>query len=136
MAIRKQDLNSLVCQQPQRPEPVTLVAQVDLDDIDWNFPSRAGRRHQIIEQAKRELALQLLDGIIAKCFPYAIEAGLADFIDRKQPLRMEVTLHDRGSYEHWIPRERSEARREGYKDGAQAVRQRLPHGIDIDRVEE
>lgn len=131
---KKQNVDQVLCLVPKRPEPVTLVAHINVTDDRFN---RRYPRADLLELAKREMARQLVEGIMAKCFPYALESEFEHFLNGTQPLRMEVTLHDRGSYEHWLPVERREGHREGhsdgYKEGERATRRRLPHGIDIDR---
>jgi hypothetical protein len=132
--LKNADLSKMFITEPKRPEPVTLVAEINVDEELIRLIQ--SDRTYAVNFIKRMLAQRLLDQITARCLPFDVEAGLDDFLYRRKPLRMEVTLADRGKYEHWLPIEREAGQREGFIDGEKAVRRRLPHGIDIDRTDE
>jgi hypothetical protein len=133
--LKSKNLSKLIVAEPERPEPVTLMAQVNVTDDLCRMVATSDRDYAVT-LIKRELSRQLRDEIMKKCMPFDVEAGLDDFLYRRKPLRMEVTLADRGKYERWLPIEREAGQREGFIDGEKAVRRRLPHGINIDRTEE
>ena len=52
------------------------------------------------------------------------------------PIRMELTINDRGCYEHIVPMAKSEGRREGIKAGKDEVKRTIPYGFEPEQYYE
>lgn len=119
---------------PSRPEPIEFAVQevIDWDDLGvrgkWGVLGDKEKLKYIRSRMVHELSAALLD----RLEPFIVQHMSAE----GEVYRIQVTLSDRGAYENWLPAERKEGQREGFKSGEQATRARLPHGINLDRIEE
>lgn len=108
-------------------QPVSEVFcyQHVLDRLELELLSRDPTFIKVIKgRASRELA----DHIIEKCHLFEIPS----FVELRGgvPVRMELTINDRGAYENLIPRERADARKEGIDIGASRVTKSIPYGFE------
>ena len=124
MAVLMKDIKFEV---PKRPvsEVFTYQHVLDYHDIEM-----VRRDPKFIERIKKMMARELADHICEKCQVFEIPS-MADLY-HGLPIRMELTINDRGAYENWIPNERREAHTNGVKVGADRVRKSIPYGFEID----
>lgn len=119
---------SIVHTVPARPATINIVAIEDFGRDEWEYLWRRVPRGELAQEVRRRLARRVADLLMEKCEPF-IQNNLANGVPQ---FRLEVVLSDRGAYEHWLPQERKQGRNEGIE----ATKKRLPHGIDLDRLDE
>lgn len=119
---------SLVYTPPARPAPINVVAVFAPGRDEYEFVWRKRKAADFAAFVRRQLASRVADILMEKCAPFVetnLENGTPSF-------RLEVFLSDRGAYENWLPVERKQG-------GAEAVKRykdRLPYGVDPDRIYE
>jgi len=112
----------LVYEMPRRPAPIEIRIEEQVNEFDL---MRAAHDPVAFAHAlKRQMARLLADHIVEKCQVFE-EPDLLR-LKRDRVVRMEFTLHDRGNYEHWLPQER----REGRREGAQETIKGMPYGFE------
>lgn len=111
----------IVHEPPKRAISETFVYQHVLDPYELEL---LRREPEFAEVLKRNMARALADHIFKQCQLFE----MPDYSDLQmgRPLRMELTINDRGTYEHWIPVERDRARREERT----RVLESLPYGVN------
>ena len=119
---------------PKRPDPIEYAAE---EIIPWHELGRhrkwgvLGNEHKL-EYIKRCMVHKIAEALVEKLEPFIVQRDC----EEGEAYRVQVTLSDRGAYENWLPMERKAGRREGFMQGEKAIKARLPHGIDLDRIEE
>lgn len=121
MTIRRQALTFEI---PVRPEPQTFRVDRLLNREEIQFMRMEPMEFRRVLKAKiaRELATYIAE-----------KTQLIDLGDnlRGDPhVRVEITFHDRGTYENYLPT----ARNEGIRAGAKAVIEALPYGMNPGEV--
>lgn len=116
-----QDFDSATFQRPQEPRPETFCIQRTFDAYELEQARRIGV--SVLDQAKRWAAHELANHIADHCKWF--DPGSAWFDNRSKTFRIELTINDRGSYEHMIPR----AKEEGRRLGREQTKKSLPYGL-------
>jgi hypothetical protein len=116
---------SLTFTPPERPKPesfsfVHVLTPMEMDRLlhDPEFP----------RYLKSCIAAELAKFIFKKS--QAFQLPPMDDLMRGLPIRIQVDINDRGSYENWIPREREEAESQGRKEGRKRAIESLPFGTN------
>lgn len=86
------------------------------------------------EYLKRRMAEAIAQMMVEKCELFEMP-DIAS-VHRGVPIQMEVTVNDRGAYEHLLPQEREHGRQTGIEEGKQRMLESLPYGINPFRTEE
>lgn len=123
--------NDLVFYTPptKRPEPQTLAVRILLDR---QMVAHYQKEPDVVRKLViRDMANQLAAHIAEKCLPFNVKAFIENTLYGDRALEMELTINDRGSYEHWLPEER----RQGRKEGAASEKASAPYGIEEGRFE-
>lgn len=128
------EVRNLFVEHPKRPEPIELAVQEVIHWVDLDARGRWGvlGNAEKLKYIKRSMVQKLATELIERLEPFIVQ----DMCQKGEVYRVQVTLSDRGAYENWLPAERESGRRQGYKQGDEALRNRLPYGIDPDRVYE
>lgn len=129
--VMKTMMGDVVYQEPKRPKTEVFVYQHVLDPFEVE---RLRHRPEFVESLKRMMAHKLADRILETCQVFEIPEFRA--LERGVPIRMELTINDRGTYENWIPRERDAAKREGFRVAVEEVRKSTPYGFELDQYYE
>jgi hypothetical protein len=119
----KQFAEDLVYTPPARPAPINVVAVWAPDRDEFEYIWRHRPPEDLTREIRTRLARQVANILMEKCAPFVemrTESGLPSY-------RLEVFLNDRGAYENWLPSER----REGRQEGAKAVIEMLPYGMEL-----
>lgn len=111
---------------PQRPQPITLAYRMTVTqrEIEMARVMPPGEMKKMIRQ---QMASALGKEIAEKCAPFEVPERL---YPGQTLVQMEVTLHDRGAYEHWLPHERRTGEERGKE--IQRIRDELrtPYGFE------
>lgn len=118
---------------PKRAEPKVFVYQRVLDRDELKH-LRRGAEVDYIQYIKREMAHKLADHIFKECQVFQIP-GMRELM-AGYPIRMELTINDRGTYENLIPHAERVARSKGIKAGATAVMRTIPYGFEPEQYYE
>ena len=111
-----------ICYEVPKPKiSETFVYQHVLDPYELEL---LRRDPSFAEVLKRNMARALAEHIFKQCQVFEVPSH-GDLM-RGRPLRMEMTINDRGTYERWMPIERDQARREERK----RVMDSLPYGMN------
>lgn len=128
MAKRRNDLLPIEFYEQRKPaKPFEFAFGEKVPDIAVQMCRSNEDRELLYAQLKRRAAVALSEFIYENC----------KFMDSSCPtgreiqLTIQMTINDRGSYEHWLPQERNEGRREGWAK----ARNELPYGI-IDSLQD
>jgi len=121
----------LMYEPPKRPIAETFTYQ---HILDWMELERLRDDKGFVRYLKRHMAHSLADMIIEKCQLFQMPEMYE--LARGTPIRMELTINDRGAYENIIPHERDVAKREGVKIGAERVEKSLPYGFELNQFYE
>ena len=120
---------------PKPPVTETFTYQHLVDDLEIR---ELRRNPGYVESIKRQMTHALVDFIIKKC--QLFQMPKMHDLERGIPIRMELTINDRGAYENIIPRERADAKREGIKVGIEVgierVKRSMPYGFELDQYYE
>jgi hypothetical protein len=106
------------------PEPITFRFDAEPDARDLAMCRGIREREELWARWKRRAAVELAEVIAKHC----------RWFDASSPIngpsvRLEVTLHDRGQYERWLPVERAQGRNEGDARAVKRLTDSLPHGL-------
>jgi len=108
------------------PEPITLAYRMCVSPREMEM-ARFMTRQDLKKEIVRSMAHALAKEIAEKCAPFELPQ---EFYPGQTLVQMEITLHDRGAYEHMLPH----ARQEGKKLGAEMQRRvdeaRTPYGFE------
>lgn len=118
----KQFAEDLVYTPPARPAPINIVAVWAPHRDEFEYALRHRPSEDLAREIRTRLSRQVADILMDKCAPFVemrTESGTPSY-------RMEVCLSDRGAYENWLPTER----RQGRQEGAKAVVDSLPYGME------
>lgn len=131
----KDVMEEVFCESPKPPVTETFTYQHLVDDLEIR---ELRRNPGYVESVKRQMANALVDFIIKKC--QLFQMPKMHDLERGIPIRMELTINDRGAYENIIPRERADAKREGIKVGIEVgierVKRSMPYGFELDQYYE
>lgn len=127
----KDVMEEVFCESPKPPVTETFTYQHLVDDLEIR---ELRRNPGYVESIKRQMTHALVDFIIKKC--QLFQMPKMHDLERGIPIRMELTINDRGTYENALPRAREKAFREGVKSGADEVIKSLPHGFEPDQYYE
>lgn len=123
--LAKDMIAELIYEPPKRPISETFFYQ---HVLDWMELESLKRDKGYVRALKRRMAHSLAEMIVEKCQLFQMPE-MHELRDGT-PIRMQLTVNDRGAYENIIPRERAEAKREGVKIGAERVEKSLPYGFE------
>ena len=131
----KDVMEEVFCESPKPPVTETFTYQHLVDDLEM---MEIRRDPGYVESIKRQMTHALAAFIINKCQLFQM-TKMHD-LERGIPIRMELTINDRGAYENIIPRERADAKREGIKVGIEVgierVKRSMPYGFELDQYYE
>ena len=131
----KDVMEEVFCESPKPPVTETFTYQHLVDDLEIR---EIRRNPGYVESIKPQMTHALVDFIIKKC--QLFQMPKMHDLERGIPIRMELTINDRGAYENIIPRERADAKREGIKVGIEVgierVKMSLPYGFELDQYYE
>ena len=112
-------------ERPVQPRPTIFAFKRALDR--WEQEELRRDRQRLQRILKREIASLLADHIVANC--QFFNPTPVDSIEGPM-VRMEVSVGDQGSYANWLPEERARGKVEGVVEGAKAVRNTIPYGVE------
>lgn len=131
----KDVMEEVFCESPKPPVTETFTYQHLVDDLEIR---ELRRNPGYVESIKRQMAHALVDFIINKC--QLFQMPKMHDLERGIPIRMELTINDRGTYENALPRAREKAFQEGLKMGIEMgieeVIGSLSYGLEPDQYYE
>jgi hypothetical protein len=102
------------------PLPVTFRFDASPDPHELAMCRGIGEREQLYKRLKRQASFELAEKIAKECKWFDAGCGIEG-----PRIRLEVTLHDSGSYEDW----RRTGAREGRKAAIKEMMESLPYGM-------
>lgn len=128
MAVMIDEMVSRFIQEPpKRPVSETFCYQHVLEWDDMKMMKIDPAFY--MERLKRRVANELADAILEHGSFFEMPSHFE--LMRGTPIRMELTINDRGRYERMIPIARDEAKREGVEIGAERVKKAIPYGFEL-----
>jgi len=131
--LMKDFVAEMLYEPPKRAEPKVLVYERVLDRHELQHLKR-GAEVEYIRYIKQEMAHKLADHILKECQVFQIP-GMQELM-RGYPIRMELTINDRGTYENLIPQAERVARSVGVKAGKDEVKRTIPYGFEPEQYYE
>lgn len=116
---------------PTRPKTEVFAYQHVLDDYEM-MCMREDKG--FVKYLRQKMAHALADLIVEKCQLFQVP-GMRDLY-RGVPIRAELTVNDRGTYENWLPKVEQIARDKGFKSGVSAVKNAIPYGFEPEQYYE
>ncbi len=131
--LMKDVVAQMLYEPPKRAEPKLFVYQRVLDKHELRH-LRPGGEIDYIQYIKRDMADKLADHIFRECQMFQIP-GVPELV-QGYPIRMELTINDRGTYENLIPHAERVARSVGVKAGKDEVKRTIPYGFEPEQYYE
>jgi len=131
--LTKDFVAEMLYEPPKRAEPKVFTYQKVLDRNELQHLSRRGEV-DFIRYIKQGMARALADHIFKECQVFQIPE-MRELMSG-YPIRMELTINDRGTYENLIPQAERVARSNGIKAGATAVMRTIPYGFEPEQYYE
>ena len=124
-------MGDVIYQEPKRPKTEVFVYQHVLDPFEVEC---LRHRPEFVESLKRMMAHKLADHILETCQVFEIPEFRA--LERGVPIRMELTINDRGTFENARYAIEDAAKRQGVKTGIESVKKSMPYGFELDQYYE
>lgn len=131
--LMKDFVAEMLYEPPKRAEPKVFVYQRVLDRNELRH-LKTGSEVDYIQYIKREMAHKLADHIFKECQVFQIPE--VQELMQGYPIRMELTINDRGTYENLIPQAERVARSAGVKAGKDEVKRTIPYGFEPEQYYE
>ena len=131
--LMKDFVAEMLYEPPKRAEPKVFVYQRVLDRNELEY-LRRGLEVDYVKYIKRDMARALADHIFKECQVFQIP-GMQELM-QGYPIRMELTINDRGTYENLIPQAERVARSVGIKAGKDEVKRTIPYGFEPEQYYE
>lgn len=110
---------------PEAPRPATFVYRRSVDRTMLQFCRTREERDRLFEDLKRGTARELAQHIAAHCKWMDREPiGFGDLC-----LELELTIHDRGAYQNYVPEARLQGEKSGWTRAMDAAARSLPYGL-------
>ena len=129
--LMKDFVAEMLYEPPKRAEPKVFCYRHVLDPLEMRMVQDGAR---YIEQLKRRAAHALADHIFTECQFFQIPEMRE--LMQGYPIQMELTINDRGSYEHIVPMAKHEGRKEGIRAGKDEVKRTIPYGFEPEQYYE
>jgi len=117
---------------PQRPTPKTLRIDIPVHREARELARRFGDLTRWAKQEKAYMVAKLAEALSKDLQLFSEN----DLMAARETISLELTLNDRGSYQNWLPHERSEGRNEGVKAERQRGERVTPYGMEPERYYE
>ena len=118
-------------EEPKRPKTEVFSYEHRLDPYELEATRH---RNDFKVWLKRRMANELAEHIIDKCQLFRMP-DMRD-LERGIPIRMELTINDRGTFENARYAIEDAAKRQGVKTGIESVKKSMPYGFELDQYYE